>query len=88
MVDHRQEAITTLPTCIKLKRKERESGTSQSPRFSQMDSEMRPRLFLQKEMKQSNHFSNLESRLSLCFQPISEKALFSELIAGRYKVEI
>ena len=44
---------------------ERESGASQSPCFSQMRSEMRLCLFLQKEMKWSALFSSFESRLYL-----------------------
>ena len=44
---------------------ERESGASQSLRFSRMRSKMRLCLFLQKEMKRSAHFSNFESRLYL-----------------------
>ena len=42
---------TLFRTCIKLKSKQRESGASQSPCFSQMRSEMRLCLFLQKEMR-------------------------------------
>ena len=71
---------TLFRTCIKLKSKQRDSGASQSPCFSQMRSEMRLCLFLQKEMTwRSAHFSNFESRLyvPLCFQPI-----FSQLLAG------
>ena len=76
---------TLFRTCIKLKSKQRESGASQSPCFSQMRSEMRLCLFPQKEMRQrSAHFSNFESRLYL-------PGLFSanfKPTACRYKFEI
>ena len=58
--------------------RERESGASQSPRFSQIRSEMRLRLFLQKEMKRSAHFSNFELRLYLpaLFSANFQKGIF------------
>ena len=41
---------TLFRTCITLKSKQRESGASESRCFSQMRSEMRLSMFLQKEM--------------------------------------
>ena len=50
-IDGLQIGGTLFRTCIKLKSKQRESGASQSPCFSQMRSEIRLCLFLQKEMR-------------------------------------
>ena len=50
-IDGLQIGGTLFRTCIRLKSKQRESGASQSPCFSQMRSEMRLCLFLQKEMR-------------------------------------
>ena len=50
-IDGLQIRGTLFRTCIKLKSKQRESGASQSPCSSQMRSEMRLCLFLQKEMR-------------------------------------
>ena len=77
-----QTGGTLFSTCIKLKSKQREresGGASESPRFSQMRSEMRLCLFLQKEMKWSALFSNFESRLYLpaLFSANLRKAFFS-----------
>ena len=84
-IDGLQIGSTLFRTCITLKSKQRESGASQSPCFSQMRSEMRLCLFFQKKMRQrSAHFSNFESRLYL-------PALFSanfKPTAYRYKIEI
>ena len=50
MLIHRWIGDTLFCTCITLKSKQRESGASESPCFSQMHSEMRLSMFLQKEM--------------------------------------
>ena len=50
MLIHRWIGGTLFRTCITLKSKQRESGASESPCFSQMRSEMRLSMFLQKEM--------------------------------------
>ena len=50
-IDGLQIGGTLFRTCIRLKSKQRESGASQSPCFSQIRSEMRLCLFLQKEMR-------------------------------------
>ena len=50
MLIHRWIGGTLFRTCITLKSKQRESGASESPCFSQMHSEMRLSMFLQKEM--------------------------------------
>ena len=89
MVDHRWGggggAPYFAPASNSRVNRERESGASQSLRFSQMRSEMRLCLFLQKE---TFPILNPGSICLLCFQPNCEKAFFSELTAGRYKVEI
>ena len=50
MLIHRWIGGTLFRTCITRKSKQRESGASESPCFSQMHSEMRLSMFLQKEM--------------------------------------
>ena len=50
MLIHRWIGGTLFRTCITLKSKQRESGASESRCFSQMRSEIRPSMFLQKEM--------------------------------------